>query len=327
LNELRVAFIGSGGIASAHAQRLSKIDGVKLVACVDIDDKRAAAFSTSFGASPYREADRMLESEKPDVVYVCTPPFARGIELSAIEAGKSVFFEKPVALTMEKADEIASALRKHNTIHSVGYMWRYLDLTDRAANELAKSGPVGMVMGQWIDPFWFPKGHWWLYKDKGGGQVVEQATHSFDLMRYLVGDVARVSAEIDNIVLGRDVEGMTGEDFSIVLMRFRSGAMGVVCSSCASQNTFSGAAIRIIAKDVALEHSGHTKSLKVMRKDRIEEIRSQMDPLLEEDKVFIDAVRTGENKAIRSTFEDAKATLRLTIAANRAASEKAVVTL
>ena len=327
LKEVKVAFIGSGGIASAHAQRLSKLESVKIAACVDVDEKKAAVLSASYGATGYMDLDKMLKAEKLDAVYVCTPPFARGTEVRAIEMGIPVFFEKPVALTMERATEIASALRKHGVVHSAGYMWRYLDVTDRALEELRQSGPVGMAMGQYIDPFWFPRDHWWLYKDKGGGQVIEQSTHVFDLMRFLVGDVTGVAAEIDNLIIGKEVEHMTGEDFSIVMMRFKSGAMGVVCSSCASQNTFLGTAVRIIAKKVALEHIGHARTLRIFKRDHIEEVRSQMDPLLEEDKLFIEAVRTGDTSRIRSSFEDAMKTLEVTIAANRAASEKMVVDL
>jgi myo-inositol 2-dehydrogenase/D-chiro-inositol 1-dehydrogenase len=279
------------------------------------------------GAAFYPDLHGMLEAAQPDAVYVCTPPFARGTEAEAIEKGIPVFFEKPVALTLQKAAEIRSALRKRSSIHSVGYMWRYLDITDLAMEELRKSGPVGMAIGQWIDPFGFPLEHWWLHKDKGGGQALEQTTHVFDLARYLIGEVIRVSAEIDNIIVKRDRPNMTAEDFSAVTMRFKSGAIGVVYSSCASQNTFSGTALRIIARDVVLEHTGHGKTLRVMRKNHVEEIRSQMDPLLEEDKIFVEAVRTGETSAIRSSFDDAYKTLEVTVAANKAAADRAVVTL
>lgn len=327
MKEVKVAFIGCGGIASAHAQRLSKIEGVRIVGGTDVDKNRQVAFSGLTGASFYPDVHGMLEAAQPDAVYVCTPPFARGLEVEVIEKGIPVFLEKPVALTMQKAGEIRSALGKHNLIHSVGYMWRYLDITDRAIDELKKAGPAGMAIGQWIDPFWFPLEHWWLHKDMGGGQVLEQTTHVFDLARYLIGDVTRVSAEIDNIIVKRDRPNMTAEDFSAVTMRFKSGAIGVVYSSCASQKTFSGTALRIIARDVVLEHTGHGKTLRVMKKDHVEEVRSQMDPLLEEDKVFIGAVRTGDMSAVRSSFDDAYRTLEVTVAANRAATDRAVVAL
>jgi len=327
LEDIKVGFIGCGGIAGAHAQRLSRIEGVRIAACTDVDKSRGTAFSGMTGALFSPDIDSLLNASKLDAIYVCTPPFARGIETKAIETDIPLFFEKPVALTMERAGEILSALKRSDLLHSVGYLWRYLDITDRAIDELKASGPVSMVIGQWIDPFWFPQEHWWLHKDKGGGQVVEQSTHAFDLARYLVGDVTRVSAEIDNILIKRDRPNMTAEDSSIVMLRFKSGAMGVVYSSCASQNTFSGNGLRLIARDAVLEHVGHAKILRVMKKNHVEEIRSQLDPLAEEDRVFLDAVRTGNPSSIRSSFEDACKTLEVTIAANKAAAAKTVVTL
>lgn len=327
MKEVKVGFIGCGGIASAHAQRLSKIEGVKLVGGFDVEKAKAVAFAGSTGTPPFNDLQKMLDLAKPDAVYVCTPPFARGVELEAIERGVPIFFEKPVALTMERAGEILSALKSHNVLHSVGYVWRYLDITDRAIDELKASGPVGMVIGQWIDPFGFPLEHWWLHKDRGGGQVVEQSTHVFDLARYLAGDVIRTSAEIDNILVKQDRPNMTAEDSSIVMLRFKSGAMGVVYSSCASQNTFSGNGLKLIARNAVLEHVGHAKVLRIMKKNHVEEIRSQVDPFAEEDRVFVDAVRTGRSSHIRSPFEDACKTLEVTIAANKAAVDKAVVTL
>jgi len=327
LKEVKVAFIGCGGIASAHVQRLSKIEGVRIVAGTDVDKSRQASFSGMSGASFYSDIHGMLEDARPDAVYVCTPPFARGVEIEAIEKGIPTFFEKPAGLTTQKAGEIRSAIKRRSLIHSVGYMWRYLDVTDRAIRELKEAGQAGLVIGQWIDPFWFPQEHWWLHREMGGGQVLEQTTHVFDLARFLVGDVTRVSAEMDNILVKRDRPNMTVEDFSAVTMRFKSGAIGVIYSSCASQNTFSGTALRVIARDVVLEHTGHGKTLRVMKKDHVEEIRSQMDPLLEEDRIFVGAVRTGDTSGIRSSFDDGYKTLEVTVAANKAAADRVVVTL
>jgi len=245
----------------------------------------------------------------------------------AIEKGIHAFFEKPVALTADRAKEIEREVRRSGIIDSVGYVWRYLDVTDLGLKQIQEFGPVSMVIGQYVDPFWFSKGHWWLYKDKGGGQVVEQTTHVFDLIRFLVGDVTRIYAEIDNLLIKQTVPEMTSEDTSIVLLRFKSGGMGVVFSTCASRNTFSGTSVKMIAKEVALEHGAHSKYLKIYRTNAIEEYRSQVDPYLEEDKVFIEAVRTGDASKIRSRFTDGVKTLELTLAANEAAAQKKVINM
>jgi len=325
--EVKVGIIGSGAMAAAHVIRLQKTEGCKIVACVDIDPERATKLASGLGAAVYKTVEDMLTASEVDAIFVCTPPFARGLEIPAIEKGIPVFFEKPVALTANRAKEIERQVRKSGIIESVGYMWRYLDVTDQAIRQIQESGPVSMVVGQYVDAFWWPKGHWWLYKEKGGGQVVESSTHVFDLIRFLVGDVARVYAEIDNLLMKQINPDMTSEDSSIVLLRFNSGAMGVVFSSCASRNTFTGGSVKLIAKDVVLEHGGHSKVLRIYKTNVIEEHRSQLDFYLEEEKVFIDAVRSGDTSKIRSRFPDAVKTLELTLAANESASQKKAVNI
>ncbi|MEM2930440.1 MAG: Gfo/Idh/MocA family oxidoreductase [Thermoproteota archaeon] len=328
MKEINVAIIGCGGIASVHAERLMKIEGVRLKAFMDVDEKRAKSFSEKFGGQHYNSVDSLIKNEHIDALYVATPPFARGEEVKAIEKGIAVFFEKPVALSLSKAEEILNSIKRHSAINSVGYMWRYLDISSIAQEEVKKNSPTAMVLGQYIDPFWFPPKHWWLYKDKGGGQVLEQATHVFDLARYLEGEVSHVCAEIDNLIAGKFIyPDMTAEDSSIVSLRFRSGAIGVIVSSCVSQNTFTGTFLRLITRNAVVEHLGHSKILRIYEKNRIHEIRSPVDPYLEEDKVFIESVRTGDTSKIKSSFEDAVKTLKITLAANESAKAGKVVSL
>lgn len=320
MKEINVAIVGCGGIASVHAERLRRIEGVSLKAFVDIDEKRAKSFSDRFGGKSYSSVETLVRSENLDAIYVTTPPFARGEEIVAIERGIATFFEKPVALSISKAEEILNTVKKSSIVNSVGYMWRYLDTSSIAKEEIKKKGPTALVIGQYIDPFWFPPKHWWLYKDKGGGQVVEQSTHVFDLVRYLEGDVSLVYAEIDNLIAKKFIySDMTSEDSSVVALRFKSGAIGVIVSSCISQNTFSGTFLRFITKDAVVEHFCHSKTLKIYENNKIQEIRSNVDPYFEEDKTFINAVRTGDSSKIKSSFEDAVKTLKVTLAANESA--------
>lgn len=328
MKEINVAIMGCGGIASVHAERLMKIEGVRLKAFMDIDEKKARSFSEKFGGQCYNSVDSLIKNENVDALYVATPPFVRGEEVKAIEKGIAVFFEKPVALSLCKAEEILDSIKRYSVINSVGYMWRYLDVSSIAKEEVRKNSPTAMVLGQYIDPFWFPPKHWWLYKDKGGGQVLEQATHVFDLARFLEGEVSRVYAEIDNLIAGKLIySDMTAEDNSVVSLRFKSGAVGVIVSSCVSQNTFTGTSLRLITRNVVVEHFGHSKILRIYEKNRVQEIRSSVDPYLEEDKVFIDAIRTGDTSKIKSSFEDAVKTLKITLAANESAKTGKVVSL
>jgi predicted dehydrogenase len=317
LPKTRIGFFGCGGIGSYHAERLKRLENVEIAGGTDTDSQRLKTFVDRFGGVPYRSLDEMLSAGRPDAVYATTPPFARGPEVAAIEKGIPVFFEKPVALTMSKAEELLRAVRSHGVVNSVGYMSRYMDLVDLAKEQISKGGPISMVQGEWIGSFHFPKGHWWVYKDKGGGQLIEQTTHAVDLARYLAGEANVVSAQIDNLVVNKFIDpDATAEDTSMVMLRFRSGAIGTITSSCVSQDSYAGWGVKVFAKDVVLDYSGSAKTLKVHRGNEVREVRSKMDPYFEEDRVFVEAVRTGNTDGIRSTFEDAARTLELTVAAN-----------
>jgi len=191
---------------------------------------------------------------------------------------------------------------------------------------LEENGPVGMVEGLYIDPYWFPPDHWWIDKAKSGGQVIEQSTHVFDLARYLVGDVIRVYAELDTRVL-TDVPGFKTEDVSLVTLKFKNGAVGVVLSTCASRRTFTGTSLKVLAKNVVVEHGCHSGTLRIYLDQEVREVKPTVDSYLEEDRVFVNAVATGDGSAIKSPYSDAIKTLEVTIAANEASRKDRVVPL
>jgi len=316
-----IGFVGSGGIAREHMNCLQKVPDARIEAFCDIDLNRAREAASSIqGARAYRDISEMVRAEKLDAIYVCVPPFSHGFEPSLIERGLHLFIEKPIALALELAKKIEAAIAKAGIINSVGYMWRYLDTTDLAMKVLGEKGPIGMVIGQYHDPYWFPPGHWWIDKSKGGGQVIEQSTHVFDLARYIAGDVSRVYAELDTLLL-KDVPGFSVEDVSVVCLRFKSSALGVVTSTCASRKTFTGTALKFIAKDVAVELGGHAHYARIYWDDKVEQIDSKVNPYLEEDSVFVEAVKTGNASKIKSPYSDAMKTLEVTILANKSSND------
>ena len=325
--DVNLGFIGCGGIANNHMQKLTKIPKAKMVAFCDVDLQKAKKTAESVGARAYSDYQQMLQREKLDAVYVCVPPFAHGFEPEIAERGIHLFVEKPVALTMDAAKKMERAILRAGVLNSVGYMWRYWDTTALAKKVLGEDGTIGLVEGFYIDPYLgFPPGHWWTIKERGGGQVLEQSTHVFDLARYLVGEVVRVYAELDTRLL-TDISGLDVEDVSVVTLKFRNGAIGVILSSCASRNTYRPVGLKVLAKDVVVEHKGHSGVLKIYRDNEIRETRPTVDVFFEEDKTFVDAVATGDGSAIKSTYGDGIKTLELTVAANEASRKNRAVLL
>jgi len=304
---VRVGFIGTGGIASNHFGNLERIPEAQVVAVHDVQRPRAEHAGRRWGAQVFDDYHDLLA--EVDAVYICVPPFAHGeLELAAAAAGKHLFVEKPVALSLETARRVQEAVERAGVITSVGYHWRYLEGVDRAREILARRGNhIAMLLGWWLGGL--PSVSWWRVQGQSGGQLVEQTTHLFDLARSFAGEVAEVFA-VGNRRTLTDVEHMSVDDVGTVTLRFATGVIGQVANTCILP--YHSAGLTILTRQGTLELT--SASLKVTERNVTTEYRHTNNPYLVEDQVFIEAVRTGDPSRIRSTYADAVRTLAVTLA-------------
>lgn len=309
---IKVGFAGAGGIAELHMSLLEKIEDVRITTICDVDPVRASRQAERYGASVHYDAGSMLQSEELDCLFVCLPPFAHAdLELRAAEKGVHLFIEKPLGLSVERTAEKVRKLSEAKVIVSVGYHWRYFDHVD-AAREVLGDRPVALVYGTWFSGM--PETSWWRQRAKSGGQLIEQATHLVDLARYFVGDVQTVQAGAFSGFLEQQVPNYDVDDASAVIARFRKGPLGVFMTT----DLFPGfdAGLRIFARDLMLHLT--LQSLTIHEKGKLTEIRNANHPYELEDRIFIDAVRSGDPSQIRSTYPDAFRTFITTTTANEA---------
>lgn len=312
---VRIGFVGAGGIANAHLRSLEQIPDAKLVAFADIDASRAQTAAERFQARAYTDYHEMLEKETLDALYVCVPPFAHyDAEILAAKKGIALFVEKPVATTLAKAKEIERAIEESGVISSVGYHWRYYDITDRARDLLADR-TIGMALGYWIGGM--PSVSWWRVLEQSGGQMVEQTTHIFDLARYLCGDVEEVYAQYAVRTL-QDVPNFSVWDVGTATLKFKSGAVGQITTSCMARKG-GKVGLQVFARDLVLEIAGGKLTIVEPDKEQPEVIPSQISPMLREDQIFVDAVKRQDPTAIRSPYSDGVKTLAVTLACNESA--------
>jgi predicted dehydrogenase len=189
---VRVGLIGANRMGQTHAGCLSAIPAAKLVAVCDIITERAQAMASRFGAAVYTDYRAMLEAEKLDAVYICTPTGAHTeMAVATAERGLPFFVEKPLALTMSDAWRIAQAVEKAGVLSCVGYHWRYTNAVAKA-HEILGDRPLALMAAEW---YWtLPPILWLRNKDLAGGQVVDQATHLTDLFNVFGGPVTSVCA-------------------------------------------------------------------------------------------------------------------------------------
>ncbi|MFK3852459.1 glycosyltransferase [Agrobacterium pusense] len=306
MQKTRLAFIGVGGIAQRHLDILADFDDVELVGFADPDIARADQAAMRFGGKSFQHHRDMLDAVLPDAVYVCIPPFAHGEpEHDLIERDIPFFVEKPVSLDLATAQEIASGVAGKNLITAVGYHWRYLDIVDEA-RDLLTENPAQLLSGYWLDST--PPPQWWWKQDKSGGQMVEQATHLLDLIRFLVGEATEVYGRIGH----KDRPEFPGLDVPTVTtanLTFETGVVGNIASTCLlGWNHRVG--LHIFADRLAIELTDRNIMVDVGQGRPVRE--ADGDPVWREDRDFIDAVRGGENR-IRCPYAEALATHRLAL--------------
>ena len=305
----RIGMIGAGAVAARHVRVLLAMDAVEVAGVADPALERARELAAGAGAAAYPNHMELLAAERLDAVYICVPPFAHGApELAVIDAGLPMFVEKPVAIDQETADRIAARLAERPLLTCTGYHWRWLDIFDRAAGLLADR-PARLVQCSWLDKV--PPPQWWLRRSGSGGQTIEQTTHVLDTARALAGDVTEVHAYAEAALPAADVH-----DVSVATLRFASGAVGTVASTCLLPRLHR-AGVHIVADSLSLEL---TETELIVENGRREAWTAEADARPRPDRDFIAAVRGGENR-IRVPWPEAYRTHLVACAITRSADE------
>lgn len=310
---IRLGFVGAGGIAHRHFGVLEQFEDVSIVAVSDTDLARATAAAdrfARFGARAFADVADMLDQVPLDAVYICVPPFAHGEpERAALEANLPMFVEKPVGLGLSTAQDIAARVAKQDLVTAVGYHWRYLDTVEQVKAMVSgpSGNPVRLLCGSWLDAT--PPPPWWWRSDRSGGQMVEQTTHLIDLARHLAGDVVRVYGMTSH--LERDAfPELDVPTASTASLQFASGAIGTFASTCLLNWTHQ-VGLNVFGDGFAVEMTDHDVMIDVGAGRPVR--RAEGDPVVQEDRDFLDAVKGGPNR-IRVPYAEALDTLRVSLA-------------
>jgi myo-inositol 2-dehydrogenase / D-chiro-inositol 1-dehydrogenase len=327
---VRIGMVGAGAVAARHARTLLAMDGVEVAGVADPALERARELADEVGAAAYPNHMELLEAGRLDALYICVPPFAHGPpELAAIDAGLPFFVEKPVAIDEPTATSIATRLAGRPLVTCTGYHWRWLDIFDRAA-ELLADRPARLVQCSWLDKV--PPPTWWLRRDGSGGQTIEQTTHVLDVARGLAGEVTEVHAFAARAVADDGKEGgrsstapaeaaLPGADIadvSVASLRFASGAVGTVASTCLLPRLHR-AGVQVVADGLSLELS--ETELLVELDGRRTDYRAGADARPRPDRDFVAALRGGPDR-IRVPWAEAYRTHLLACAITRSAEER-----
>jgi myo-inositol 2-dehydrogenase / D-chiro-inositol 1-dehydrogenase len=222
MDKIKIGIIGAGYIGSVHASVLARDERVRVSAIYDIDGERAQNLSRTSGAIASPSAEELIASS--DAIYITTPNTKHTeLAITAAAAGKHVFCEKPMATNLSDAQKVVEAARETRAVFQVGHNRRfapvYATLKQMLSEEAAPhSAHVKMNRGELVNPDWVGD------SNITGGFLYETTIHMFDMMRYLFGEIAQLTA------LGSTHEYPETDDFS-VLLGFKSGIHATLCSS------------------------------------------------------------------------------------------------
>jgi UDP-N-acetyl-2-amino-2-deoxyglucuronate dehydrogenase len=226
---VRIALVGCGRISRTHADAIDNVPGLELAAVCDVVEDRAVQLAEAHGIPWFTDYAAMLEQSDTHAVAVCTPSGLHPEHgILAARAGRHVICEKPMAITLAAADALVQACDEAGVrlfVVKQNRLNRPIQLLKRAL-EKGRFGRLYLANTtvRWTRPQeYYDQAPWrgsWAFD---GGAIMNQASHYVDLIQWLVGPVESVMAK--TATLARRIET---EDTGVALLRFRSGALGVI---------------------------------------------------------------------------------------------------
>ena len=232
---VRLGVVGCGGFGLFALQHFAQVPGVVPTAMSGTHREAAIAAAKRFGLAMFEDVGEMVGSADVDVVYIATPPFLHHEQaLLALDAGKHVICEKPLAVTLEQADEMISLAQERDLLLVANLMQRYNPLFD-AVKSLVENRLLGEVLHGYFENYAADEGlapeHWFWDRSKSGGIFIEHGVHFFDLLAGWLGGgeviaaqaVRRPGAEVEDQVHCTARYSESGDEGEGVLVNFYHG--------------------------------------------------------------------------------------------------------
>lgn len=322
---VRLAIIGTGGMANGHAARFSAIEGSQVVACCDIVPGRAKAFAEKHKIpAAYEDAEEMLKKEELDGVSIVTPDRAHAAAaFQAIQHGVNVMCEKPLADNLKDARRMKDAASRKKLITAVNFSYRNNPATQKAA-EIVASGALGKIihvegayLQSWLAAkFW---GDWrkadnllWRLSTKHGsaGVLGDIGVHLYDLASFVAGDFASVSCLLKTFDKGVKKIGkyvLDANDSAIATIRFQNGAIGTLHTTRWATGHANTVSLRVYGDKGALDLNLDRPAPETLRVCLGEDIETRIwmpvkcPPVPDMYQRFVTALQTG--KQGQTSFE------------------------
>jgi len=327
---VRVAVIGAGFMGGTHARAYKGMDGVEIAAIYAPRPDRAAPLAEELGATWTADLDSLLHDPDIDAVDICLPtPEHRRVAEAALAAGKHVFLEKPIALTIEDADALVARAAATDRVVAVAHVLRFWPEYVEIARRI-HAGEVGRPRSGFASrrqpfPAWSAL---FSRADLTGGAVVDMMIHDYDALNWIFGRPTAVVAR------GERNPRSGGIDQVRVLIEYEGGATALVDGGMTMPESYPfSSRFEVLGESGALEYAFRAGGRSVEMGTGVNDLTlfpsdgdpvrlspEQADPYAAECAWFVGRVRDGA-PADRATPADARAALAVALAA-RASAER-----
>jgi len=296
MNKIKIGIIGAGYIAGVHAGVLARDERVVVTAVHDVVSNAAEKLAGAHNATAVASPLEVLE--RSDAVYVTTPNTQHvPLAIAAIEAGKHVFCEKPLATSIDAAQTVFKKASNASTVFQVGHNRRFAPVYATLKQMLsethgAHSAHVKMNRGELLKPEWTGD------PEITGGFLYETPIHMFDMMRFLFGEVESLHA------IGSKHEYKEIDDFS-VLLKFASGMHATLATAADASWLFPFERVEVFCHHATLvtrEMESLTCSSNLeghFTEQTMQQLpREEKWGYVQEDRAFIDAIVNGSEPLV-----------------------------
>ena len=291
MKKIRIGIIGAGYIAGVHAGVLARDERVQLTCMYDVVPKCAEALAATYNATAVSTTLELFE--RCDAVFITTPNTQHvSLTLAAIETGKHVFCEKPLATNIADAERVFKKASTEKAVFQVGHNRRFAPVYARLRQMLAEthqphSAHVKMNRGELLKPEWTGD------PTVTGGFLYETPIHMFDMMRFLFGEVESLHA------IGSTHEYKEIDDFS-VLMKFASGMHATLATAADASWLFPFESVEVYCHHATLvtremESLAYSTNLEGhFAVETMQQLpREEKWGYMQEDRAFVDAIVNG----------------------------------
>ena len=230
---MRYGIVGAGGIAQAYAQAFVQSEAATLVGVADTRPEAAQKLAETNNATAYESHEDMVRSADPEAVIVCTPPVTHAdLCTDLMKMGRHVLCEKPLAMNSAEARRMIDAAAAADVKFTMASKFRYADDVI-AARKIVESGILGdMLLFENVFSGRVDMSQRWNSNPEisGGGVLIDNGTHSVDIMRYFLGPVAELQ-----VVEGKRVQQLPVEDTVRMFVQTETGVMGSIDLSWSMQ--------------------------------------------------------------------------------------------